>query len=96
MGTNGTNFNDFWEFDEYAGVEEFTTENFKAFPTLADDYVNFVSENILEYDIHVYNLQGKEVGTVSANSGSAGFERNGLSSGTYVYHVVLNGEAWVF
>ena len=92
MGTNGTNFGDFWEFDALAGVEEFTAENFKAFPSLADEHVNFVSENINEYEIGVYNLQGKNVSTISATNGSARLERNGLASGTYIYRVTMNGK----
>lgn len=92
MGTNGTNFGDFWEFDALAGVEEFTVEKFNAFPTLADEFVNFVSENINDYEVLVYNLQGKKVASISTISGSARLERSGLASGTYIYHVVLNGE----
>ena len=92
MGTNGTNFNDFWEFDEYVGVEEFEIEHFEAFPTLAADHVNFVSENLKEFDVLVYNLQGKEVATISANNGLARLERDGMSSGSYVYRIVFNGQ----
>jgi N-acetylneuraminic acid mutarotase len=92
LGTNGTNFNDFWEFDQLAGNEEFRVEGFKAFPTLADNHVNFFSENINEFQIVVFNTLGTKVSTITAVNGTARLEKNTISSGTYIYHVVRNGE----
>ena len=92
LGTNGTNFNDFWEFDAIAGNDEFTLESFKAFPTLADDHVNFASENMSDFDITVFNLSGEIITTISTQNGTARLERNMMTSGTYVYHVLLDNQ----
>jgi len=92
LGTNGTNFSDFWEFDQFASIEEFKVDAFKAFPTLANDHVNFVSENISDFEIVVFNTLGVRVSTITAVNGTARLERNIISSGTYIYHVVRNGE----
>jgi N-acetylneuraminic acid mutarotase len=92
LGTNGTNFNDFWEFDQFTGVDEFDIEGFKAFPTLADNHVNFVSENLNDFEIVVFNMMGKRISTITAVNGSARLERNNISSGTYIYHVTRKGE----
>lgn len=40
LRTNGTNFNDFQELDQFAALNEFKIDGFKAFPTLADDDLN--------------------------------------------------------
>lgn len=92
MGTNGTNFNDFWEFDEYAGVEEFKIEQFAAYPTLAEDYVNFTSENVSDFGITVFNLNGQKVASVLAKNGETILNRGTLSSGTYIYAVEIEGK----
>lgn len=92
LGTNGTNFNDFWEFDQFSGIDDFEIEKFKAFPTLANDYVNFISESINDFDIVVFNAQGAKVSTITAVNGTARLEKNNLSSGVYIYHVVRNDE----
>jgi len=92
LGTNGTNFNDFWEFNAVAGNDEFKIENFKAFPTLATDHVNFTSGSINDFKIVVYNTSGVQVSAINAVNGSARLERSIIPSGTYIYHVVQNDE----
>jgi N-acetylneuraminic acid mutarotase len=93
LGTNGTNFNDFWEFDHLAaGIEDFNLENFTAYPTLANDHVNFVSKDMNDFEIVAFNILGEKVSTVIAVNGTARLEKNTISAGTYIYHVVQNGE----
>ncbi len=92
LGTNGTNFGDFWEFDQFASTEEFSISNFKAYPTLAQDHINFESENFPNYEILVYNMMGQQVGAELALDGTVRFERNQLKSGTYLYYVTRHGE----
>jgi N-acetylneuraminic acid mutarotase len=92
LGTNGTNFSDFWEFSQFADLNEFEIEDFQAYPTLADDHVNFVSENINDFEILVFSTLGEKVSSISAVNGTARLEKNNISSGTYIYHVVRNGE----
>lgn len=93
MGTNGTNFNDFWEFDQFAALDEFKIDDFKAFPTLADDHINFVCETISDFKIVVFNSMGVKVSTIKSVNGTARLERNSIASGTYIYHVVRDGES---
>lgn len=91
LGTNGTNFNDFWEFDQFADIEKFTIDGFKAFPTLADDHVNFVSEYINDFEIVVLNIMGQTIATIKAENGTSRLEKNTIPSGMYIYNVVQDG-----
>jgi N-acetylneuraminic acid mutarotase len=92
LGTNGTNFNDFWEFNAVAGIDEFDSEAFQAFPTLAISHVNFVSSKMNDFEIVVFDASGKRMTSTNAINGAARLERNNLISGTYIYHVVQQGE----
>jgi len=91
IGTNGTNFNDWWEFDPIADFEEFDSNTFKAFPTLAQDHVNFTSENHQHFDIVVYDMQGNIAGSATTIDGKVRLNREFLVNGTYLYHVMING-----
>ena len=92
LGTNGTNFNDFWEFNAVASVDEFASADFKAYPTLAESHINFVSTSSNDFNIEVYSMLGEKISTLIAVNGSARLEKNNLSSGAYIYHVIKNGE----
>lgn len=92
LGTNGTNFGDFWEFDQFASVEDFGIEQFKAYPSPAVDHINFKSEVVQHFEIVIYNLQGQQVGRELTENGEVQFLRNGLPSGTYLYQVQRNGK----
>jgi hypothetical protein len=101
LGTNGTNFADFWEFDQYTGTEEFSMDNFKAYPTAAVDHINFESQNLQNFEILIYNTMGQQVGAEMALDGKVRFERNQLPAGTYIYKVtrhseVLHSDRFVF
>jgi N-acetylneuraminic acid mutarotase len=93
-GTNGTNLNDFWEFDSaVAGQEDlFDASSFAVFPNPAVDFVKFQSEKTLVFDLVIYSLSGRQISRVHTNTGSVHFERNGLSSGTYFYSVEVDGQ----
>jgi len=91
LGTNGTNFGDFWEFDQFASAEEFSIEQFKAYPSPAIDYINFKSEVLQHFEIVMYDMTGQQVGRAATENGEMKFNRNGLPSGTYLYQVVRHG-----
>ena len=91
LGTNGTNFNDFWEFSPFAGLEESEAEAFNAFPTPAHDFVNFTSDNYQNFEVVVYDLQGNKVSHISAENGKTTLERGKLTSGLYLYHILADG-----
>ncbi|PWL27649.1 MAG: hypothetical protein DCO96_10100 [Fluviicola sp. XM-24bin1] len=92
LGTNGTNFGDFWEFDQFASADEFTIDKFKAYPSPAVDHISFQSETVQHFEIVVFDMTGKQVGQKSTENGTVRFERNGLQSGTYVYQVLRYGK----
>lgn len=92
LGTNGTNFNDFWEFNAVANVDEFEIKDFKAYPTLAESHINFISTSSNDFTINVYNMMGEKISNLTAVDGSVSLEKNNLSSGAYIYHVIKNGE----
>lgn len=92
LGTNGTNFNDFWQFSSTADLGEFEIEDFQAFPTLALSQVNFVSSGMNDFEIAIYNASGEGISTTVALNGVARFERNNLPAGSYIYHVIRHGE----
>ena len=91
LGTNGTNFNDFWEFSSFASLEEFDVNTFKAYPNPAVDLVNFSSETHQNFEIIIYDLIGKPVESSSAKNGKTSINRNFHPSGTYIYHVIVEG-----
>ena len=92
LGTNGTNFNDFWEFNPVADIDEFDVNNFNVYPNPAVNLVNFSSENHQNFTIIVYDLNGKAVASSSTNIGETSINRSLLPSGNYIYHVLIEGE----
>ncbi|MFT6246160.1 MAG: N-acetylneuraminic acid mutarotase [Salibacteraceae bacterium] len=93
LGTNGTNFNDFWEFNPVAATEEFAIDKFKMYPNPAIDQVNFSSDQYQEFDIALYDLLGNSISTVSAINGKAQMNRQSFASGTYLYRVMVDGKS---
>lgn len=92
LGTNGTNFNDFWEFDSVADIDEFDQSSFNTYPTLANKVVNFTSEEHRNFEIRVFNLLGEEVSMLATDDGTARLNRGNLNAGTYLYHVRIAGQ----
>lgn len=92
LGTNGTNFNDFWEFNSVADIYELDGSTFKAYPVPAVDLVKFSSEKYENFEIIVFDLNGKPVASSFAENGKASIERNFIPSGTYIYHVLIEGK----
>jgi N-acetylneuraminic acid mutarotase len=96
IGTNGTNFNDFWEFNSleaYASLAENVNEsNFTAYPNPAIETVNFKAEKLNGYTITIFDQLGKKVGSTSTLGNSCTFTRDGLPSGTYSYTVMSENE----
>lgn len=91
-GTNGTNFNDFWEFDAIAGLTEmFDINQFKCFPNPATEFVNFRSENLSEFEIQLFDFNGKLIESKRTQNNAVRIERNNLPSGSYIYHVLSEG-----
>ena len=93
IGTNGTNFGDFWEFDGLLGLEEmFDAKKFKAYPNPAVDYINFKSENLNEFTLHVYDMNGSHIKSIATENYSIQLNRNNLKKGMYFYSIESEGE----
>lgn len=92
IGTNGTNFNDFWEFDKYAELDEnFDITQFTTYPNPATDFINFKSDNLNSFTIDVYDMAGKNIFSEQTNNGAISFQKGVNNSGTYIYHVKIDG-----
>ena len=92
LGTNGTNFNDFWEFNSIAESNEIMASTFNVYPTLADEHINFSSEENQEFNVSIYNLNGELIKSISTENGEIKFSRSYLSSGTYIYHISVKDQ----
>lgn len=93
LGTNGTNFNDFWEFNSVADIEEFDANSFLAYPSPAIDQIDFTSKDLQNFDIELFDLLGKSVGSSVSINGTARINRDKLTGGIYVYHVIHDGKS---
>jgi len=92
-GTNGTNFNDFWEFDALANLEEMFDHNkFKCYPNPAKEYIKFESENLNEFDVIIYDINGKMINKKSTIKNKIKFNREDLKAGVYFYCVAFKNE----
>lgn len=88
LGTNGTNFKDFWRFSAnafYDEAEDIST--FDCYPNPVTNQVNFRADLNENYSITIMNSQGKIVHKIDEVNGSITIERNGLPSGVYIYTI---------
>ncbi|MDX2362200.1 MAG: T9SS type A sorting domain-containing protein [Crocinitomicaceae bacterium] len=93
-GTNGTNFNDFWEFSAVAGTHEmFDESSFSVYPNPAVDFVEFHSEKTVSFAVIVFDASGKKVNTVNTENGDVRLNRDDLPSGSYFFKVEIDGAA---
>lgn len=92
IGTNGTNFNDLWEFNAdlvYASVNDLEADiQFSFGPNPSSESVHFSSEKLDQYSLDIYSMEGKYISTLEAINGKCSFSRNGLPAGTYIFKVI--------
>ena len=92
IGTNGTNFNDLYEFNPYASLDEkFDITEFSTFPNPSNDHINFKSNNLNSYSIDVFDMMGRKIFTKESQNGVIRFNKGNNESGTYIYHVKVDG-----
>ena len=93
LGTNGTNFNNFWEFDGLLGLEEmFDKSKFKAYPNPAVDYIKFESKNLSNFTLQVYDMNGSHINTIETNNYSIKLNRDNMKKGMYFYSIESEGK----
>jgi N-acetylneuraminic acid mutarotase len=100
-GTNGTNMNDFWEYNptlKGLGTNENEIDFISVFPKPANETVNFnlkIYEN--DYLLNIFDFTGKLIKSIHVNQSNYQLERNNLPSGIYYYSlrnkekVITNG-----
>ncbi len=92
-GTNGTNFNDFWEFNLTVGVNDLSYDNtFTAYPNPAKEKIRFQSEQYSNAIIKIYSTGGKLMDEIPMKSNTVTFYRDNLKNGTYFYNVEVDGQ----
>ena len=84
LGTNGTNFNDWWEFTGVIGMDETDLESdFSLYPNPATNYVKIKNDKAQEFSAILMNSTGQVIQTASTSSGELKMERNQLPAGNY-------------
>ena len=92
-GTNGTNFNDFWEFDgSILEVNESTTLSVLTYPNPVTESVSFKFDNTIAGEIKIFNSNGQQVAVISLNQKEVSFNRGNNPNGIYFYTIENNGE----
>lgn len=94
-GTNGINFNDFWEFDyDPLGLEDlnFADLQVNAYPNPSVSKVNFqfngIDESIInECSLILFTSDGRRILDTKIQAESFSIERDGLSDGIYMYRI---------
>ncbi|HEU4717016.1 MAG TPA: kelch repeat-containing protein [Bacteroidia bacterium] len=97
-GTNGTNFNDFWEYGNLAagtGETEAKNKAVSFFPNPVVDAAVFHFENALDHEasFSLVDLSGKKVSEEKISPCSDwNFTRGDLAAGNYFYSIVSDGK----
>ncbi len=91
IGTNGTNFNDFWEFngsDIYADLNSIDSDvQFSFGPNPSVDYIRFSSEELKDFSVRIYTMSGQFITELEAQNSQCELQRDGMPSGTYIFEV---------
>ena len=97
IGTSGTNYNDFWEFNVNlvtAGINPLENDiQFSYGPNPSVDVIRFSSEELTEYSIRIYTMTGQLITTLESVNANCELNRNGLPSGTYIFEVMHDNKS---
>lgn len=95
IGTNGTNFKDFWEFDKLAGMEGNASEGIHIFPNPASEQVTIQSGLPGNYELLVYNSFGQLVHQETRQTKQSTLRPEELGGyGMYHVHIIVNQELY--
>jgi len=87
-GTNGTNFNDLWEFNRTANTNMLQNEiSVRAFPNPATDHFE-INSDIDQFQIEIYDFNGSVIRREKTLTGKLIVSNEGLPSGTYIYKII--------
>jgi N-acetylneuraminic acid mutarotase len=92
-GTNGTNFNDFWEFNRLLENDELT-ESIKtvAYPNPAIDQITIKSDRNLNALLEIVNQNGKVVKSIDFIGKSVKVNREDYPSGVYYFQIIESNQ----
>lgn len=93
IGTNGTNFNDFWEFDAdlYLNIPYLDAATINVYPNPVVEQVTIDLTGLPTFDVQLYDGTGKLVRQANTCSGSCTLLRESLPSGSYSVRILVNG-----
>ena len=92
-GTNGTNFNDFWEFEKFADIQQLSgSVQLNVYPNPAVDCIFFTSKEISDFVIRIHDALGKEIDVLHSKLGKVSYAFNELEEGTYFYTAEIGGK----
>ena len=100
LGTNGTNFNDFWKFDQVLSLLDRNLESIElsAYPNPAISELNIKVDwaddvPLSNMVLTLSNLNGKIVATQPLNVNNNKFDVSTLKAGNYIYSIQYNGSS---
>lgn len=93
IGTNGTNFNDFWEYDAdlFLNADYLDIAQVTVYPNPAVEEVNIKLDSYNEFEATLIDMNGKIQKTVKAESGNCKIYRDNMPSGTYILKISVLG-----
>jgi len=98
IGTNGTNFRDFWEFDEILAVPKNSNSVLisEPFPNPSTDQINFtIQSNTISssnIQVKVFDLNGREIYTELFQQSTLQISKDEIGSGVYIYQILAGNE----
>jgi len=95
LGTNGTNMNDFWEFNpklEGVSIENNNKEYLAVYPNPSNDFIYFKAKTSLATKLLVYSNAGQLIKTLNLKSGAVKITKNEFEKGIYFYRLLNNEE----
>lgn len=93
IGTNGTNFNDFWEFDAdlYLNTSSLDIAEVKVYPNPVVTEVTVRMDAYSTFEVALVDMNGKLLQTKKSTTGSCTLMRDNLPSGTYHLRISVLG-----
>ena len=83
IGTNGTNFNDLWEFDAVLSLADNEVPELSIGPNPATDHVTITTDQYISFEVQLYDLMGRLIVTKKSNNGNCRIDKFESSTGQF-------------
>lgn len=90
IGTNGTNFSDFWCFDLLAEISETRLLEVKCFPNPTTDFINFTWQEIGVAQIIIYDPNGRKFFEKKTVENNISIDCTDFQKGQYFFYVSVD------